>query len=86
MIATRGAQSGQMILEAILIMVMCLGFTFLVARYFKDEEVLKQLITTPWKTMAGMLQNGSWMTPEASNAQHPNGHFRHISIQGESSR
>ncbi len=77
------SQRGQGITEAILIIVLLLGFTFAVANYFKDQEVLKQVITGPWKTLSGMLQNGVWATPATGSASHPNGHGRHISMLPE---
>lgn len=67
-------------------MVVLIAFTTMVGVYFKNNEVLKQLITGPWQSMAGMLQNGVWLAPEKGAMSHPNGHSRHITIQGESAR
>jgi hypothetical protein len=77
------SQSGQLIVEAILIIVMLMGATFLAANYFKDKELLKKLVQAPWQSLAGMLQNGEWAPRDPSAASHPSGHSRHISIQGE---
>lgn len=79
-------QGGQMITEAVLIIVLLFGFTFAVATYFKDQEVLRQIITGPWQNLAGLLQNGVWQPLDRSMVNHPVGHTRHISIQGESAR
>lgn len=76
------SQRGQMVTEAILILVVFMAVTFAIAQFFKDQELLKKLISGPWQNMAGMLQNGSWGTPEATAESHPNSHVRHISIQG----
>lgn len=73
-----------MITEAILILVMLMAFTFVIANHFKNEAVLKTLVSDPWQSIAGLLQNGSWGTPDRTNASHPNGHGRHIVIEGES--
>lgn len=75
-----------MITEAVLIIVMLMGFTVLVANYFKSNEVLKQLITGPWAHLSGMLQNGVWATPQAGALIHPNSHDRHVVITGEEVR
>ncbi len=72
-----------MITEAILILVLLMAFTFTMANYFKSEELLKHMVSDPWQSLAGMLQNGVWGSPEKTNVVHPNGHFRHIVIQGE---
>lgn len=79
-------QRGQMMTEAVLIMVVLLAMTLLVARYFRNSEVLKQLISGPWVSLAGMLQNGVWLPVNQGTLSHPNGHTRHITIQGESAR
>jgi Na+/alanine symporter len=79
-------QKGQQVTEAVLIMVVLMAFTLMVGRYFRQNEVLKQLITGPWVAMSGMLQNGVWLSPEKGALSHPNGHTRHITIQGESAR
>ncbi len=77
------SQSGQMITEAILILVLLFGVTLLTARYFKDKEVFRTLISGPWVALAGMLQNGVWAPPNVGAAIHPNAHNRHIAIVGE---
>ena len=79
-------EKGQAITEAVLILVMLMGVTFAAASYFKDQELLKHMVQDPWQSLAGMLQNGVWGSPEKTNAIHPNGHFRHIVIQGESAK
>jgi hypothetical protein len=76
-------QSGQAITEAVLILVMLFGFTFMVANYFKKQEVLKQLVSGPFAYLAGMLQNGEWATPEQGAPMHPTSHARHMAIEGE---
>ena len=84
--AVAGNQKGQLIVEAVLIIVMLMGFTFMVANYFKNSEVLRQLITGPWANLSGMLQNGVWAEPAKGAISHPNAHMRHISIEGEDAK
>ncbi len=79
-------QRGQAITEAVLILVMLMGFTLLTATFLKEQEVLKRLIQTPFQHLAGMLQNGIWAPPTASSISHPNAHYRHITIIGDPSR
>lgn len=80
------SQKGQAVTEAILILVMMMGFTLLVARFLKNEEVLKKLVQSPFQHLAGLLQNGVWAPPPTSSLIHPNSHDRHITVQGESAR
>ena len=80
------SQRGQMMTEAVLILVVLMASTFLVARFFRDKEVLKQLISGPWVSLAGVLQNGVWLPRDKGTVSHPNGHTRHITIQGDSAK
>lgn len=80
------SQSGQAILESVLIMTILFGFTFMAAQFFKGEELVKQLITGPFANLSGMLQNGVWQPPAVGAASHPSHHHRHIVIQGDPSR
>jgi hypothetical protein len=79
-------QGGQLILEAVLIIVMLTAFTGMTIRYFKDNELLKSLISGPWQNLAGMLQNGVWAPPATGAAIHPNSHNRGVVITGEEAR
>lgn len=84
--SSRNGQSGQMIIEAVLIIALLFAFTAIVASFFRNEEVFKRLITGPWTNLAGMLQNGVWQPPEDGAVAHPSGHGRHVVIQGELAR
>ena len=79
----RKNQAGQLIVEAVLIIVLLLAVTFTVANFFKKQELIKQLISGPWQSLAGLIENGVWGTPEKTAVSHPNGHGRHIVITGE---
>lgn len=81
-----GNQKGQMVVESVLIMVVFMAFTLMAAKFFREKDVLKQLITGPWVALSGVLQNGVWIAPAKGAVSHPNGHTRHITIQGESAR
>lgn len=79
-------QKGQLIVEAVLIIVMLMGITFTVASYFRNNEVIRQLISGPWANLSGMLQNGIWSPAPKGAIAHPNGDARHITIEGEVAR
>lgn len=83
---TLRSERGQMMTEAVLILVVLMGFTLLVSRYFREKEILKELISGPWVSLAGVLQNGVWLPRDKGTISHPNGHTRHITIQGESAK
>lgn len=76
-------QRGQLIVEAVLIIVVFMAITFTAAKFLKQEEFVKNLISGPWQNLAGMMQNGVWGSPAKTEASHPNGHFRHIVVEGD---
>ncbi|MEO0336108.1 MAG: hypothetical protein AAF202_06930 [Pseudomonadota bacterium] len=75
-------ESGQMVLEYILIAVIFTGITMLTTRFFQDNEIMRNLVATPWRSLAGMIQNGEWGEPSATMNVHPNAHRMHASLQG----
>lgn len=79
-------QSGQAVTEAVMILVLLFGFTFAVANYFRNEDILKKMITGPFVYLSGMLQNGVWLPPDKGAPSHPTGHFRHIVVEGEAAQ
>jgi len=83
MTATIRGQGGQLIIEGVLIIVVFMAITFAAAKYLKEKEVVKNLIQGPWLSLAGLMQNGVWGSPEKTNGSHPNGHFRHIVVEGD---
>jgi hypothetical protein len=66
-------ESGQMVLEYILIAVIFTGITVMTTQFFQDNEILRTLVAKPWQSLAGMVQNGDWGTPENTMNVHPNG-------------
>lgn len=80
---TLNNQSGQFVVESILIMVLLFGFTLAIATAFKERSFFAGIIQAPWQNMAGMIQNGTWAPPAASMGMHPSQHARHRSLRGE---
>lgn len=76
-------QSGQAVIEAILIITILFGAVYIIAEQFKSGEYLVQLVEGPWQQLSGVIQNGVWMSPEESMKLHPSAFDRHISIQGD---
>ncbi len=76
-------QSGQFIVEAILIMVMLFAVVLAIANAFKSQSLFAQVVSAPWQHMSGMIQNGVWATREQSMTLHPSNHSRHRVLKGE---
>jgi hypothetical protein len=81
MIAFTKNKKGQVTVEAVLIMVVLVGFVTLLSKTFQSEELLLKLVQGPWKNLDGMIQNGVWGTPQKTIANHPNDHERHASLR-----
>ncbi len=79
-------QSGQLVVEAILLMVAMFSFVLVIANTFKKENFFAQIISAPWQNMSGMIQNGVWAPPGSSMALHPSQHARHRVLRGDDAR
>ena len=80
--ANRAGQSGQLIIEAILIMVLVLGITILLQNQFRDRRIIGSLVAGPWGAVAGMISNGAWKSEAEGRVLHPQGNI--ISREGDS--
>lgn len=76
-------QRGQFLVEGILLMVVFLGIAMMVASYFRDKELIKNLVKAPWTSLAGMLQNSEWAPPNVGAVNHPSHAGRHVTIEGD---
>lgn len=74
---------GQAIIESILILALFLSVGTLVAREFKQNELVSQMVSAPWARLAGMLQNGVWKSPKEGAPLHPLQFKRFVSIRGD---
>lgn len=68
----RKNNKGQVTVEAVLMVVIVVVVVSLVGDFFKSNEVFKKLVYSPWQSMSGMLQNGTWGPPADTNFAHPN--------------
>jgi hypothetical protein len=75
-------QSGQLTVEAVLILTIVASVMFAGSRALRDNNILSSLVENPWSYVAGMIENGIWSPPERGRSQHPNHITRHGSPQG----
>lgn len=76
-------QSGQMIIEYILLMVVLIGVGTAIVDFLKDQKFATKFTQDPWEKMNGMIQCGSWSpcgveTPAAGG--HPNNQNRVLTL------
>ena len=81
-----GNQNGQMILEYILLTVVAIGISVMISSSLKENELLGSLISSPWTSLSGMIQNGSWGDPKSTIPNHPNHHTNSASLVGEKAK
>ena len=76
-------QSGQITIEAVLILTLLVSTVFAGTRLIQDQQMLSKLVEKPWQYLAGMIENGYWAPVQAGKAKHPNQLSRHGSPQGQ---
>lgn len=72
---------GQFVIEAVLMMIVTIGFFLWGTNQLREGNVLAQLIEGPWSKVAGMLESGVWENPEAGRKLHPNQHGRSLTYR-----
>lgn len=73
-------ERGQFVVEAVLLMVLSIGLLTLGLRTLKDGNILGNFISGPWARVAGMIESGSWETPDVAAKKHPNQIDRSLSL------
>lgn len=79
-------QSGQMIVESVVIMLVLLTIMAVFTTTMKQNEIFSRLVVGPWQSLAGMLQNGAWGSPAQTMAFHPVFHDRRHTMIGEEAK
>jgi len=82
----RGSQNGQALIEMTLMLAVLLGGIFFVSREFRSENFIARLVSGPWLSLAGMMQNGVWGAPSKTTTLHPNSFGRVTSPEGEAAQ
>lgn len=76
-------QGGQVIVEAVLLMVMMMATTYAVTNYFRQNKVASKLTLEPWQKLSGMIECGSWSDCRANKGLHPSTRNRNLSSRTE---
>ena len=75
--------SGQITVEAVLIIAILVSTMVAGTRVLKDQKILSKMVEAPWQHLAGMIENGVWGAPELGKGKHPNHMNRHGSPRGD---
>lgn len=73
-------QRGQILIEAVLLMVLLLGISTLIGRELRQREFFQTLVTGPWARLQGMVECGVWEPCVGQPGMHPNSNSRNISL------
>ena len=75
--------SGQITIEAVLVLTILMSTAFAGIQVFKDNQYLARVVEGPWQHLAGMMENGIWGSPAQGKSDHPNHVTRHGSPTGD---
>lgn len=79
-------QSGQIVVENLLLLVLMVGITSLAFKTLRQQEVVRSLLGAPWGKLSGMIQCGTWSKLEngqrsCAAGNHPMSRDRNISLK-----
>ncbi len=78
-------EKGQLVFEAVLLMVITLMIATTVTRFLRESEFAMSLTYKPWETLSGMIECGNWSAcGKGKPAVHPNKSARNLSLKPES--
>ncbi|KHD88537.1 MAG: hypothetical protein OM95_08480 [Bdellovibrio sp. ArHS] len=73
-------RKGQFVIEAVLLMVVGVGFFIWGTNQLREGKILAKLIGGPWEKVSGMIESGVWETPDKARTSHPNQYDRSLTI------
>ena len=79
----KSKNSGQMTIEAVLIISIMVSVMYAASRVLGDQQILSRLVEQPWGYVAGMIENGIWDNPQRGRDRHPNDITRHGTPLGD---
>ena len=74
-------EKGQLVVEALLLIVIGLGFTSLIIKGLRENEFVQSMVSKPWVMLSGMIECGTWNG--CGSGQHPSTRDRSISHRPE---
>lgn len=77
------SQSGQLAIEAVLIVVLLLSLSLFASKWLRDNEVLAKMISGPWKHIAGMMATGNWQPTDDAIAEGTHPHLNTMTRTGD---
>ena len=72
-------QSGQLMIEAVLLLALTVSLSMVITRYLQENQFAQKLIAQPWSTLSGMVECGVWSG--CGTGKHPNARNRYLSLR-----
>lgn len=79
----RRSQTGQLAIEAVLIVVLLLSLSLFVTKYMRDNQVVSKMVAGPWKRLSGMMATGNWAPEDQAFGQVMHPHTNTMSRTGD---
>ncbi len=76
-------QRGQASIEMVLMVALAVMVAMAVSKGLRDNEFFATLVSGPWTSITGLVQNGTWGSPEDTMAKHPNQFVRVSTVEGD---
>ena len=76
-------QRGQMAVEYRLITLVLVAIVTMLRIQMQKQEMLAKLVSSPWSTLSGVIENGVKGPPDKTKNMHPNMLYRHASMEGD---
>lgn len=82
-VKNREGQKGQLAIEAVLIVILLMSLSLFATKYMRDNNVLANMISGPWKVIAGMMATGNWTSEDEAYATGTHPHLNGMSRVGD---
>lgn len=79
-------QRGQVAIEMVLMTIVMVGAAMAISVAFRENQYIASLVSGPWKSLSGMIQNGVWGSPESTMKKHPAYYDRLSTVKGEKAK
>lgn len=76
-------QKGQIIVEAVLLMVLMVSLAVLVSSKLREMQFAQKVVAGPWVMLNGMIECGVWTDCSQGAGLHPSTRNRNISLDPE---
>lgn len=66
------SQNGQLVVEAVLLLVVAMGIIMASTKLLRDNNFLAKIVNEPWMLVSGMAESGVWLDAQQARNKHPN--------------